>query len=91
MAFEPTVTVSIRMKVDLGNYQNADVFVSLNQIPFGYTEADIDTVVVDTVTPCAERILKEVKAKCREIRGDKFEKIQGEAAFLSEAVISEAS
>lgn len=83
MAFEPTVTVSLRMKVDLGNYQNADLFVSLNQVPLEYTENDIERIVQDTVTPVADRILREVKAKCRQIRGDHSDKPGAEAEFVS--------
>lgn len=66
----PSTTVSIAMKVNLGNYQSADVFVSLNQIPWSATVAEIEQAIDGPVVVAAEHIAKRVKERIREIRGD---------------------
>jgi hypothetical protein len=37
MSTEPTITVSVARKINLGNYESADYFVSLSGIPAGTT------------------------------------------------------
>lgn len=41
-----TVTLSLSRKVNLGNYNSADVFMSLNAVPVGAPQAEIDAALV---------------------------------------------
>ena len=41
-----TVTLSVARKVNLGNYESADVFMSINNVPIGATEEDIEAALV---------------------------------------------
>lgn len=36
------VSVSLSRKINLGNYESADAFVSLSDVPLGASEADIE-------------------------------------------------
>lgn len=42
MSEEPTVSVSVAMKVNLGNYESADAFVSVSGLREGATAAEIE-------------------------------------------------
>ena len=41
----PTITVSLARKVNLGNYESADVFMSVNGITHETTEEDINALL----------------------------------------------
>lgn len=41
----PTVTVSLSRRVNLGNYESADVFMSVNGISHETTEEDISALL----------------------------------------------
>ena len=43
---EPNVAVSLEMKINLGNYESAGVFVSVSGLRVGATEAEIDELLV---------------------------------------------
>lgn len=43
---EPTITVSMSRKLNLGNFESADVFVSISGIKAGMTTADIEPLLV---------------------------------------------
>ena len=43
----PTVSVSVAMKINLGNYESADAFVSVSGLQAGASEAEI-TELMDT-------------------------------------------
>ena len=46
MTDEPTITVSMSRKLNLGNYESADVFVSISGIKAGATPEDIAPLLV---------------------------------------------
>ena len=41
-----TVTLSVARKVNLGNYESADVFMSINNVPLDASHEDIDAALV---------------------------------------------
>lgn len=65
---ELRAAVSVSMRVNLGNYQSADVFVSLSGVGPETTEADMDALLQGNVAVAFQKCLGSVKAKCREIR-----------------------
>jgi len=42
---KPTVSVSVAMKVNLGNYESADAFISVSGLEAGATEAQIEELL----------------------------------------------
>ena len=65
---EPTVSVSLEMKNNLGNYESAGVFVSVNGLAAGATQAEIDELL-DTGRLAYERIRERLREKVNDIRG----------------------
>lgn len=68
MAYEPTVSITMGRKVNLGSYESADVHVSLNQIPMSATEDDIKAMIEGPAQVAFKAIAAELKARCDEIR-----------------------
>lgn len=68
MAYEPTVSITMGRKVNVGNYESADVHVSLNQIPVTYTEADIQAMIDGPVRIAFQAVASALKEKCDEIK-----------------------
>lgn len=64
---EPKITVSIDMKVNLGNYESASVGIILSQLPAGATEDEIDTLL-DTGQLAYDRMRERLKDKVLETR-----------------------
>lgn len=46
MSEEPTITVSMSRKINLGNYESADVFVSISGIKAGMETAELEPLLV---------------------------------------------
>ena len=65
-----SASVSVSMKVNLGNYQSADVFVSLSGVTPETTEDEMDALITGNVEAAYKKCLAAVKAKCREVRSD---------------------
>ncbi len=66
--YEATATVSVSMRLNLGNYQHADVFASLNQVPFSATQEEIEEAVDTVVATVANTLVKSLKKKMRDLR-----------------------
>lgn len=62
-----TVTLSLSRKVNLGNYESGDVFMSINSVPVGSTEAEIEAAL-DTGKIMFDVLRAEVNAKAAEIK-----------------------
>ena len=64
----PTVTVSISRKINLGNYESADIFFSVNGIEKGTSDQEIEELL-DTAEQAHLLIRKRVIERTAEIRG----------------------
>ena len=64
---EPTVSVSVSMKVNLGNYESADAFVSVSGLPAGATTEQIEELL-DTGKLAWSLITARLGDKVRELR-----------------------
>jgi hypothetical protein len=42
---QPTISVSVAAKINLGNYESADAFVCVSGLPQGATEAQIEELL----------------------------------------------
>ncbi len=62
-----TVTLSLSRKVNLGHYESADVFMSLNAVPVGATREEIEAAL-DTGKIMFEALRVEVNAKAAGLR-----------------------
>jgi hypothetical protein len=66
---EPTVSVSMGMKINLGSYESADVFCSVSGLHVGATEAEIDELL-DTGRIAYERIREKLKERVSAVRAE---------------------
>lgn len=67
MAFDPTLTVSLSRKVNVGNFESADVFISLSGIPFEASEETIGKML-KTSNLAFDMIREELRGKIAQIR-----------------------
>ena len=65
---EPTITVSVAAKVNLGNYESADAFVSISGLEAGATEYQIEELL-DTGKLAWSLMTKRLNAKVAEMKG----------------------
>lgn len=63
----PTVSVSVSMKINLGNYESADAFVSVSGLEQGATEEEINALL-DTGKLAWGLLTKRLGDKVRELR-----------------------
>jgi len=63
----PKVTMSVGMKVNLGNYESADVSIILSHVPVGATAEEVDEML-DTGRIVFERMRERLKEKVRNLR-----------------------
>ena len=61
------VSISLSRKVNLGNYESADAFISLSDVPVGATEEEIEDAL-DTGRLVWERMKPRLTAQARELR-----------------------
>lgn len=64
---EPTITVSVAMKINLGNYESADAFVSCSGLPAGATAEQIEELL-DTGKLAWSLMTKRLGEKVADIR-----------------------
>jgi hypothetical protein len=64
---KPTVSVSVAMKVNLGNYESADAFISVSGLEAGATEAQIEQLL-DTGKLAWGMLTTRLGAKVAEMR-----------------------
>lgn len=61
------VSISLSRKVNLGNYESADAFISLSDVPLDVTEEEIEDAL-DTGRLVWERMKSRLIAQARELR-----------------------
>lgn len=67
MSDQPTISISLSRKVNLGNYESADVFISCSGVPEGASEEDIRKLL-DTGNLAYKVIREELAGKVAELR-----------------------
>ena len=63
----PTISISMSRKLNLGNYESADVFVCLSGVPAGASEDEIQALL-DTGNLAYPMIAATLKEKCATAR-----------------------
>jgi hypothetical protein len=66
---EPTITVSMSRKVNLGNYESADAFVSMSGVRANMTEEELDPLL-ETGKLAWDMVRNALIEKVREMRED---------------------
>lgn len=66
----PTVTVSLSRKVNLGNYQSADVFISLNGLPMDVDQAEIDRLLSGPAALAFTSIAAKLREEVALVKGE---------------------
>lgn len=64
---QPKVAVSLAMKVNLGNYESADLFLSVADVLAGTTEAEIDAAL-ETGKLAYEHIRMRLRDQINDVR-----------------------
>lgn len=65
----PTVTVSLSRRVNLGNYESADVFMSVNGVTMETTEEDINALLDGPGALAYKCVAARLKEKVAQIKG----------------------
>lgn len=68
----PTITVSLARKVNLGNYESADVFISINGITHETTEEDMNALLDGPGAVAFSCIRKRLNEKINELRANTY-------------------
>jgi len=66
----PTITVSLARKVNLGNFESADVFMSINGITHETTEEDMNALLDGPGAVAFNCIRNRMKEKVAELRAN---------------------
>lgn len=70
MTDQPTVSVHIEMKVNLGNYESAGASIMLHNLPASATNEEIETLL-ETGRVAYEFMRPKLAAKIRELKAGK--------------------
>jgi hypothetical protein len=63
-----TLSASVSRKVNLGNYESADVFVSLSGLTADTTEQQIDEMLASTGALAFKKLATELNLRCSELK-----------------------
>lgn len=67
----PTVTLSLSMKVNLGNYESAEAFLSISGVGMSTTQEEIDAVLDGPARIAYDALKARMGEKVAELRGKK--------------------
>lgn len=76
---EPTITVSMSRKINLGNYESADCFVSIAGVKAGMTAEELDPLL-ETGKVAWEKVRTRLAEQVRDMRR-KADESEEEIAF----------